>query len=88
VSAHKFSHVYCSVCGKSVGKTKGVVVVNDLVCEDPICNAQTPPSPNEQRDAFIVAAALAGVAISQIAFATQVSRQRIYQIIDGWKKGI
>lgn len=88
MSAHKFSDLYCSVCGKSVGKTKGVVVVNGLVCSDPICNVQVPPSPNEQRDAFLVAASLAGVPVSQIAFATNVSRQRVYQIIDGWKKGV
>lgn len=83
-----FTALYCSVCGRKVGKKPGVQVVLGLVCDKAVCNYQDPPTANLQRDGFIVAAALAGVAISQIAFATQVSRQRVYQIIETWKQGV
>jgi hypothetical protein len=71
-----------------MGKKKGVQVVPGLVCNDPICNYQEPINLNQQRDAFVVCGALEGVAVSQIAFVTEMSRQRVYQIIDTWKAGI
>ena len=91
MSAHgtvAYSDLYCSVCGGKIGKTAGATVINGIVCTKPICNYQDAPGLNEQRDAYIVAGSLAGVPASQMAFATGVSRQRIYQILDGWKKGI
>ena len=83
-----FTYLYCSVCGRKMGKKPGVQVIIGLVCDKPICNYQEPVSANEQRDAYVVAGALGGVPVSQIAFSEGVSRQRIYQIIDSWKQGV
>lgn len=71
-----------------MGKKPGIQVVTDAICPDPICTYQDEVTINEQRDAFIVAGWLGGVAVQQIAFATGVSRQRVYQIIDTWKAGV
>lgn len=69
-----------------MGKTPGVLVVLGAICDDPICSFRAPARVNEDRDALIIAAALEGVPISQIAFATDMSRQRVYQIIDAWRR--
>jgi hypothetical protein len=71
-----------------MGKKPGVQVVLDAVCVDPICNYQTEVTVNEQRDALIVAGYLARIPVQQIAFASDMSRQRVYQIIDAWKQGV
>jgi hypothetical protein len=84
----KWSGVYCSVCGREVGKKKGAQVTLEVVCDKPICNYDIPASVNEQRDAYVIAAALGGVSVHQIAVANGVSRQRVYQIIDSWKQGV
>lgn len=83
----KFTTVHCSVCGRVIGKKQGVQVVLGLVCEDPVCNFQEPPALNQPRDAAIVSGHLAGIPVVQISCASGMSRQRIYQIIDAWKKG-
>lgn len=83
----KYSDLYCSVCGRKIGRVPGAAAVAGLVCPDPICEAQPAPNLNLQRDAFMVAAVLGGVPVSQIAFANSVSRQRVYQVVETWKKG-
>ena len=83
-----FSPILCSRCGRNMGKKPGIQVVTDAICDDPICFYQPEVTINEQRDAFIVAGWLAKIPVQQIAFATSVSRQRIYQIIDAWKQGV
>jgi hypothetical protein len=84
----KFTWVYCSACGRKVGKKPGVQVILDVVCSDPICQYQEPVSINESRDALIVAASQGGVPVSRIAASSGVSRQRVYQILDTWKDGV
>jgi hypothetical protein len=70
-----------------MGKKPGVQVVLGAVCNDPICNFQPEASINEARDARIVAGVLGGVSVAQVAFSSGMTRQRVYQIIDTWKKG-
>jgi hypothetical protein len=82
------SPIYCSVCGREMGTKSGVQVVLGLVCDDPICNYQPPASVNAARDGRIVAAVLEKIPVAQIAFATGITRQRIYQIFESWKGGI
>jgi hypothetical protein len=84
----KRSPIWCSCCGRRMGTKPGTNVTLGMICDNPICSWQGPPAPNGQRDAFIVAAALAHVSVSQISFETGVSRQRVYQIIDTWKSGV
>lgn len=79
--------VYCGVCGRVMGKKRGVQVTLDLVCDDAICLYQEPVTVNERRDALIVAGFLEKVPVSQIASQTGMSRQRVYQIVDAWKEG-
>ena len=83
----KFTAVHCSVCGRQIGKRPGVQVVLGMICDDPLCFYLSEPPPNVMRDSYIVAAALDGVAASQIAFANDMSRQRVYQVVDTWKQG-
>jgi hypothetical protein len=83
-----FTPILCSRCGRNMGKKPGITVVTDAICNDPICNYQTEVTINEARDALIVAGWLGGVPVQQIAFASDVSRQRVYQIIDTWKAGV
>lgn len=71
-----------------MGKMKGAAVVLTLICDDPICQVQGVVDINDQRDALIVAAAMAGIPAPQIAFANNMSRQRVYQVVDSWKRGI
>lgn len=83
-----FTDLHCSVCGRKMGKKPGIQVVLGLVCDDPICAYQPETSANEQRDALIVNSALAGVPVSRLAQHYNMSRQRIYQILDAWKTGV
>jgi hypothetical protein len=76
------------VCGRKIGKKPGIQVISGLICDDPICNYQPEVSINESRDALIVAGIIEGVPVQQIAFASDMSRQRIYQIFDAWKQGV
>lgn len=78
----------CSSCGRTVGSVTTSGVNLGVICDNPICRYQGPADLNAQRDAFVVAAALGGVAASRIATATNVSRQRVYQIVDAWKRGV
>ena len=71
-----------------MGTMPGVQAVTGLICDDPICNYQGAPSLNQPRDARIVASILSGVPVAQVAFAAEMSRQRIYQILNTWKQGI
>jgi hypothetical protein len=70
-----------------MGNKPGVQVVLDAICNDPICNYQPRPSINQARDAIIVAGILEGVPVVQIAFSAGMTRQRVYQIFDSWKRG-
>jgi hypothetical protein len=81
-----YTAILCSVCGRVLGKNKGVQVVTNVVCQDPFCIAQSVPTLNEARDSAIVFAAMEGIPASQIAFATHMSRQRVYQILDSWRQ--
>lgn len=83
-----FTYLHCSRCGREMGKKPGIQVVPGLICNDPICTFQSEATINEARDALIVAGVLAGIPVAQIAFATDMSRQRVYQIIDAWKAGV
>lgn len=83
-----FSPIYCSVCGRKMGSKPGIQVVLGLICDDPICNYQPPAAANAARDGLIVAAVLEKIPVAQIAFATGITRQRIYQIFDTWKQGV
>lgn len=83
-----FSPIYCSVCGRKMGSKPGVQVVLGAVCDDPICNYQPPATANAQRDGIVVAAWLEKIPVAQIAFAMDITRQRIYQIIEAWKQGV
>lgn len=84
----KFTDISCSSCGRKIGKKPGVQVILGMICDDPLCFYQSEPQPNVVRDSYVVAAALDGLAASQIAFANDMSRQRVYQIVDTWKKGL
>lgn len=84
----KKTPLYCSSCGRQMGTVPGVQVIAGLICDDPICTYQGASSLNDQRDALIVAGVLGGVPVAQIAFSTDMSRQRVYQIFDSWKKGV
>jgi hypothetical protein len=84
----KVTFIFCSVCGRKMGKKPGVQVVLGAVCEDPICNYQDETSVNESRDALVVAAVLGGIPVSRIAAFSGISRQRVYQILDTWKDGV
>lgn len=83
-----YSPVLCSVCGRQMGRKPGAAVVLGLICDNPICHYQGEADLNQQRDAFIVAGAQEGVPVVQIAFASEMSRQRVYQILDSWKQGV
>lgn len=83
-----YTPIHCAVCGRTMGKKPGVQVVLDAICDDPICNYQPAPTAMTQRDGFIVAAAMDGGRISEIARHNQVSRQRVYQIVGDWMGGI
>lgn len=83
-----YSKIYCSVCGKVMGKKPGIHVVLGAVCEDPLCSYQPDASANSARDSYIVAAAMDGVGAAQIAASNQMSRQRVYQIVETWKAGV
>lgn len=84
----KFTTVHCSVCGRAMGKKPGVQIVVGLICDDVICNFQEPPTINEARDALIVAGYLERIPVVQIAQSADMSRQRVYQILDSWKTGV
>ena len=84
----RFTNVHCSVCGRIVGKRPGTQVVQGIVCDNPICNFQEPASLNQARDAAIVAGILSGIPASQIAHASDMSRQRVYQIFTTWRSGV
>jgi len=84
----QYTWVHCSGCGRKVGRKKGISVVLDFICDDPICHFQEPPTINEQRDSLIVTGVLEGIPVTQIAAQSGISRQRVYQIIDTWKEGI
>lgn len=84
----KYSKIYCSVCGRMMGKKPGAQVSLGLICDDLLCSVQEPAGANQQRDAFIVSALLEGVPATQVAFATGMSRQRVYQIYDTWRSGV
>lgn len=83
-----YTSIYCSKCGRIMGKKPGIQVVNGAICDDPICNFQPEVKVTMARDALIVAGALAGISIAQIAFTTDMTRQRVYQILDSWKAGV
>jgi hypothetical protein len=83
-----FTPIYCSGCGRKMGKKPGIQVVTGAVCDDPICNYQTEVVANEQRDALIVAGILEKIPVAQIAFANNIARQRVYQIYEAWKQGV
>lgn len=83
-----FTPILCGVCGKVMGKKAGVQVVTGVVCDDLLCQYQPESTVNEARDALIVAGALDGLKVSQVAFSTGMSRQRVYQIFDAWKAGV
>lgn len=87
-SRNPISEINCSVCGSLLGTTPGTHVFGDVLCTDPICVFQGPVAPNEARDALIVNGVLAGVPVTQVAFAAEMSRQRVYQILDNWKAGV
>lgn len=83
-----FTPIYCSGCGRKMGKKPGVQALAGAICDDPICNFQPEVTLNESRDALIVTAVLERIPVAQIAFATDMSRQRVYQIFDMWKGGV
>jgi hypothetical protein len=83
-----FSDLLCSACGRKVGRRAGTQVVLGLICDNPICDYQGETTINEERDSWIALAVAEGVPVSQVAFSTEISRQRIYQILDTWKQGI
>lgn len=70
-----------------MGKKPGIQVVVGAVCDDAICNYQSEVGINESRDSLIVAGVLENIPVAQIAFASDMSRQRVYQIFDAWKQG-
>ncbi len=84
----KFTEILCSRCGRCMGLSPGIHVVLGALCDDPICQYQEEVTVNERRDAFIVADALAGTPLRLIAVSSGVSRQRVYQVLDAWKKGV
>lgn len=84
----KRSPIYCAACGKVMGWKPGAEVTLNAICDDPLCKYQGPSSINQRRDDYITFSVTEGVPVSQLAFVTDTSRQRIYQILDTWKKGI
>lgn len=88
VGKAKFTYLHCSLCGRRIGKKPGVQVILGLVCDDPICNYQDAAMSTQQRDAYIICAALESVSVTQIALATGITRQRVYQILDTWKRAV
>jgi hypothetical protein len=88
VTGPKFTYLHCSACGRVLGKSPGVAVSLGLLCEDPVCEYQGAPPDNIVRDSVIVAAALDGCGVTPLSFAADLSRQRVYQIVDRWKQGV
>lgn len=83
-----YSPIYCSGCGRKMGKKPGIQVIPGAICDDPICNFQPEVTANEARDALIVAGFLAHVPVQSMAVGSGMSRQRVYQIIEAWKRGV
>lgn len=84
----KFSEIVCSRCGRCMGHSPGITVVLGAICDDPICQYQREISINERRDAFVVADVLVGVPLAKVAVFAGVSRQRVYQVVNTWKRGL
>lgn len=83
----KHSVLSCSQCGAKLGTKPGETVVLGLLCNDPLCTYQPTPGLNAVRDSLVVAAAMDGIRVQTVAAATEMSRQRVYQIFDTWKQG-
>lgn len=84
----KYSNVHCSVCGRVLGRKPGVEVTLNLLCDDLLCEYQGAAPVTAARDAIIITSAIDGDKVSEVAFAHNMSRQRVYQIFDTWKQGI
>ena len=84
----KRSPIYCAACGRIFGWKPGAEVTLNAICDSPLCQYQGPSTINARRDEQIVFAVLEGVPVSQVAFVTNTSRQRIYQILDNWRRGV
>lgn len=71
-----------------MGSKPGVQVTLGLICDDPVCSWQPEPGLHIERDSAIVAAALDGVKVLTVASAAEMSRQRVYQIFEAWRRGV
>lgn len=83
----KYSDIVCVGCGRVVGRVPGENAPNGVLCDDPLCNYQPTPGPNQVRDSVIVASVLDKGKVMTVARLAGISRQRTYQILDTWKAG-
>lgn len=77
--------IYCTACGRKVGQRTGDIPVPGVLCTDPVCEYQGASDHYPQRDSYILAMYMDGVSATVIARGFEISRQRVYQIIDKWK---
>lgn len=70
-----------------MGVKPGQGAIIGLICLESSCQIEKPPSIDEPRNAVIVAAIVDGVSAHTLAEKFNLSRQRIYQIVDAYRNG-
>lgn len=79
--------LYCSICGTKIGTRAGRGAVTGLICNDPLCAFTGPPRLDDYRNEWLVNLVRDGLSAVSVAARVGLSRQRIYQIVDGWDSG-
>lgn len=83
----KFITLYCDVCGTKIGQRSGEGAVTGLRCPDPFCSLRDPAKVTVVRDGTVSLLFNLGYSAPKIAAAFDVSRQRVYQIVDDYARG-